>query len=168
MNPRAKTTEAVMSEPVQEVAQGEAVHHAAPAQPTAFIIDDDAGICRAMSFTLRKLGFASVEIATPAALEAALGQHAPELVFLDLGLGQAGAGDILPILARHGYAGPVQLMSGRSQGVIDEVAAVGSGMGLRMLPVLVKPFRMGVIKELVAGLGFAAPDGATGGPRGTH
>ena len=43
------------------------------------------------------------------------------LLFLDLGLGQIGALDVLPILARHGYDGPVQLMSGRSQSVLDEV-----------------------------------------------
>jgi hypothetical protein len=59
-------------------------------------------------------------------------------------------------------------MSGRSQGVIDEVAVVGREMGLKMLPVLVKPFRMGVIKELVASLGYAAPDASPGGVQAAH
>ena len=130
----------------------------ASAQRSCFVIDDDAGICKALSFTLRRLGFETTEIATPAALETALQAGIPDLIFLDLGLGQAGAMDILPILAEHGYGGPVQLMSGRSQAVLDEIVAVGEQFGLTMLPALVKPFRMGVVKELVAGLGFAAPE----------
>jgi DNA-binding NtrC family response regulator len=126
-------------------------------QPGCFVIDDDAGICKALSFTLKKLGFETAEIASPEALKVALADKNPELVFLDLGLGSSGAADVLPILAEHGYRGPVQLMSGRSQAVLDEVVVLGEQYGLKMLPALVKPFRMGVIKELIAGLGFAAP-----------
>jgi DNA-binding NtrC family response regulator len=129
-------------------------HHA---QTYCFVVDDDAGICKALSFTLRKLGFGTADIPSPAALEAALAERSPALIFLDLGLGQAGALDVLPILARHGYDGPVQLMSGRSQSVLDEVVAAGERQGLRMLPALVKPFRMGVVKDLVASLGLAPP-----------
>jgi len=130
----------------------------APQGPRCFVIDDDEGICKALSFTLKRLGFATTEIAAPPALVDALGSSGtPDLIFLDLGLGQSGAMDILPILSEHGYGGPVQLMSGRSQAVLDEVVTVGEQYGLSMLPALEKPFRMGVVKELVAGLGFAAP-----------
>ena len=47
-------------------------------------------------------------------------------------------------------------MSGRSQSVLDEVVVAGERQGLKMLPALMKPFRMGVVKELVAGLGLSA------------
>jgi DNA-binding NtrC family response regulator len=124
-----------------------------------FVVDDDAGICKALCFTLRKLGFATREIASPAALDRELAEHSPVLVFLDLGLGEHGALDVLPILARHGCKAPVQLMSGRSQAVLDEVVAAGEGQGLRMLPALTKPFRMGVIKELVATVGLPGAPG---------
>ena len=120
-----------------------------------FVVDDDAGICKALCFTLRKLGFATREIATPAALDRELTDHSPVLVFLDLGLGEHGALDVLPILARHGCVAPVQLMSGRSQAVLDEVVTAGQRQGLKMLPALTKPFRMGVIKDLVANLGLS-------------
>jgi len=120
-----------------------------------FVIDDDAGICKALCFTLRKLGFATREIATPAALDRELAERSPVLVFLDLGLGEHGALDVLPILARHGCSAPVQLMSGRSQAVLDEVVAAGGRQGLNMLPAMTKPFRMGVIKDVVAKLGFS-------------
>jgi len=135
----------------------------APAQTYCFVVDDDAGICKALSFTMRRLGFATAEIATPEALDSALATHSPSLVFLDLGLGQSGALDVLPILTRHGYQGPVQLMSGRSQSVLDEVVAIGERRGLKMLPALVKPFRMGVVKDLVAGLGLVPAVPRAGG-----
>lgn len=124
----------------------------ATAEPGRYciIVDDDPGICKALSFTLRKVGFETLDVAGPTALEAALAVRLPNLIFLDLGLGESGAMDVLPILARCEYEGFVQLMSGRSQQVIDEVAAAGAQQGLRMLPALPKPFRMGVIKDLVA------------------
>lgn len=150
-----------MSEPSQQAVSAGAAGAVQVARQSCFVIDDDAGICKALSFTLRRLGFNTSEIATPAALEAALETEIPNLIFLDLGLGQSGAMDILPILSEHGYTGPVQLMSGRSQAVLDEVVAVGREFGLTMLPALEKPFRMGVVRKLVAGLGFAAPDQAT-------
>ncbi len=133
-------------------------------QPFCCVVDDDAGICKALSFTMRKLGFETAEIATPTALDQTMETKSPALIFLDLGLGESGALDVLPILVQHGYTGPIQLMSGRSQGVLDEIVAVGEQQGLTMLPALVKPFRMGVVKELVAtlGLGATGPAAAAG------
>lgn len=129
-------------------------------RPLCCVVDDDAGICKALCFTLKKLGFETAEVATPAALDQAMEGRDPALIFLDLGLGQSGAADVLPILVRHRYKGPVQLMSGRSQGVLDEFVGVGKEQGLAMLPALAKPFRMGVVKELVARLGIAGADSA--------
>lgn len=149
-----------MYEQGQQAALRETVRAPAQTESHCFVVDDDAGICKVLSFTLRKLGLGSTELATPAALDAAMAEHNPALVFLDLGLGESGALDVLPILARHGFEGPVQLMSGRSQSVLDEVVAAGEQQGLKMLPALMKPFRMGVVKDLIASLGLAAPAGS--------
>ena len=149
-----------MSEVGQQLAADGMTQAPLPAQNTCFVVDDDAGICKALCSTLRKLGFDTADIATPAALEQALQERSPSLIFLDLGLGQAGALDVLPILVRYGYQGPVQLMSGRSQAVLDEVVVAGQRQGLKMLPPLVKPFRMGVVRELAASLGVTPPAGA--------
>jgi DNA-binding NtrC family response regulator len=149
--------EAIVCEQSQGTAEAGAEQASGAAPPVCFVVDDDAGICRALSFTLRKLGFDTADFATPAALDAALAERKPVLLFLDLGLGQAGAIDVLPILAKHEYKGFVQLMSGRSQAVLDEVVTVGQQLGLQMLPALPKPFRMGVVKELVGSLGVLGP-----------
>jgi DNA-binding response OmpR family regulator len=144
-----------LSEPNPGIEVGRAGGVAGHARPLCCVVDDDAGICKALCFTLKKLGFETAEIATPAGLDQAMDTRDPSLIFLDLGLGQAGAMDVLPILVRHGYKGPVQLMSGRSQSVLDEFVGVGKEQGLTMLPALAKPFRMGVVKDLVARLGLA-------------
>ena len=133
-------------------AAGDSVRSSAAPKRHAIIVDDDVGICKALSFTMRKLGFETAEAASPAQLDVALAARAPELIFLDLSLGQSGAMDVLPILARRRYGGYVQLMSGRSQTVMDQVAAAGDDYGLKMLPSLPKPFRMTVVKDIVAGL----------------
>lgn len=140
-----------MSELSREAAAGGAF---APAGSDRYciIVDDDPGICKALSFTLRRLGFETSDAPSPAVLEARLAERIPELIFLDLGLGQSGAMDVLPILAQHDYRGRVQLMSGRSQDVLDEITAEGERCGLQMLPALPKPFRMGVVKDLVTSL----------------
>lgn len=116
------------------------------------IVDDDAGICKALSFTLQRAGFDTTAAASTAALDEALSERAPDLVFLDLSLGNAGADDMMPVLARHDYSGPVQVMSGKSQDALDEAVAAGEQHGLRMLPGMRKPFRMGVVKDLIASL----------------
>jgi DNA-binding NtrC family response regulator len=145
--------EAVVSDlSCEPAAEGRPVQ--APARPDRYciIVDDDPGICKALSFTMRKLGFETTEAASPATVDAQISERMPELIFLDLGLGKSDAMDVLPILARHGYGGLVQLMSGGSQEALDEVAAAGERYGLKMLPALPKPFRMGVVKDLVASL----------------
>jgi DNA-binding NtrC family response regulator len=145
--------EAAVSElSCETAAAGGSVRAPAGSGRYCIIVDDDPGICKALSFTLRRVGFETSDAANPSALEALLKERTPELVFLDLGLGQSGAMDVLPILARHDYNGFVQLMSGRSQDVLDKISAAGERYGLKMLPALPKPFRMGVVKDLVASL----------------
>ena len=121
------------------------------------IVDDDAGICKAISFSLRRMGVSTTEVATLAELEPALERSPPELLFLDLSLGQREGADALTILQRRKFPGFVQVMSGRSPQLLEEVVNTGRKHGLKMLPPAAKPFRMGLIKDLVAGLGTGAP-----------
>jgi CheY-like chemotaxis protein len=129
--------------------------------PCCLIVDDDAAIRKALAFTLRKLGIETLEVGSPEGLEGVIGEREPQLIFLDLGLekasGTTGALEVLAILGRRGFSGSVQLMSGRAQSVLDEVAETGRRAGLRMLPPLAKPFRMGVVKDLADRLALSRP-----------
>jgi CheY-like chemotaxis protein len=129
--------------------------------PCCLIVDDDAAICKALAFTLRKLGMETVEVESPEGVQTAIAAREPQLIFLDLGLGKAagtaGALEVLAILARRGFSGSIQLMSGRALSVLDEVAETGRAAGLTMLPALTKPFRMGVVRDLAARLALPQP-----------
>ncbi len=105
-----------------------------------------------MSFVLRKLGIEVAEIGDVAGLCSALSGRIPELIFLDLNLGGSGGIEAISLLAARGYKGRVQIMSGRSQSVLDGAVALGAGRGLKMLPPLAKPFRMAAVRDLAARL----------------
>ena len=85
----------------------------------------------------------------------------PELVVLDLALGESDAIEVIRHLQTMKYAGKVLLMSGRDADTLDEIAQIGKRHGLAMLPPLKKPFRAGDLKNRLAALDqVAAVDAA--------
>jgi CheY-like chemotaxis protein len=129
--------------------QGALPHGASPAVGRCLIVDDDAGIRRLIAYNLGKLGVKSAECATVSAVEPALSEHDPDLIFLDLGLEDGDEYSVLSLLAARGFSGRVQIVSGRAAGVLDEICDWGRARGLTMLPPLPKPFRSSAIKALV-------------------
>src|SRR5947208_9065885 len=65
----------------------------------------------------------------------------PELIVLDLALGQSDAIEMIRHLEVLKYTGNVLLISGRGETTLIEVTQIGERYGLRMLPPLKKPFR---------------------------
>ena len=116
---------------------------------TCLIVDDDAGIRRLLAYNLGKLGVTTAECTMVAAVEPTLAQNEPDLIFLDLGLADGDEHAVLALLARRGFAGRVQIVSGRSVEVLDEICDWGRSKGLAMLPPLPKPFRSSAIRSLV-------------------
>lgn len=116
---------------------------------SCLIVDDDAGIRRLIAYNLTKLGVNIAECTRVAAVEPALDENEPDLVFLDLGLEDGDEYSVLTILAARGFAGRVQIVSGRSIDVLDQICDWGRGRGLTMLPPLPKPFRSSAIRSLV-------------------
>ena len=122
---------------------------ARPSVRSCLIVDDDAGIRRLIAYNLGKLGVESAECATVSAVESALSEHDPELIFLDLGLEDGDEYAVLSLLAARGFSGRVQIVSGRASEVLEEICDWGRSKGLAMLPPLPKPFRSSAIKALV-------------------
>ena len=116
---------------------------------SCLIVDDDAGIRRLIAYNLGKLGVDFAECETVAAVGPALSEHDPDLIFLDLGLADGDEHSVLSLLAEREFAGRVQIVSGRSAEVLDEICDWGRGKGLSMLPPFPKPFRSSAIKSLV-------------------
>lgn len=118
--------------------------------PDAFVVDDEAGICRYLSTALDRLGLTAESFHTADAAIAAFGRAKPEIVFLDIDLGSTDAIDVIRALGEMRYAGMVQLMSGAKSALLDDVHRIGALRGLNMCEPLQKPFRLDAIRAAIA------------------
>jgi EAL domain-containing protein (putative c-di-GMP-specific phosphodiesterase class I) len=115
--------------------------------PLCFIVDDEVGVGRFIALALRSFGVAAEYYADIPSMNEALAAREPDLIFLDVALGDSDAVDAIRLLSDRRYAGIVQLMSGRL--MLEDVLLIGERHGLRMRPPLMKPFRAEAIKRIV-------------------
>lgn len=115
---------------------------------SVLVLEDEPGISNALSVTMRMAGITTFELSGAPGLEAALLDN-PFAVILDVSLAKSDAVEVLRILADKGYAGVVQLISGSSLALLEEVKHIGQRHQLTMLPVMRKPFRMQHIKDAI-------------------
>jgi DNA-binding response OmpR family regulator len=121
-------------------------------QHLCFIVDDDPDLRRVIAHSVTRAGMPSVECGSLNEFVATMREIRPELVFLDVGLADGGAVDVLDVLADSQSDALVQLVSGRSSDELRQLADEGEERGIRMLPALTKPFRAGAIRDVVARL----------------
>ncbi len=113
----------------------------------AFVLDDEARLGLALSKMLGTIGIRAQAFVGALDFLSALDRENPDLIFLDLALGQSDAIEIIHQLEARKYDGRVMLISGRHSHALIEVERIGRAHGLHMLPSLPKPFRMADIKE---------------------
>jgi FixJ family two-component response regulator len=113
----------------------------------AFVLDDEARLGAVLCRTLASIGIDARQFVDPAAFLSALEPCNPDLVFLDLALGESDAIEVIHQLEARKFKGRVMLISGRDIGTLLEVEGIGRSHGLSMLPSLPKPFRMADIKD---------------------
>lgn len=118
----------------------------------AFVIDDEVGICDFIACTLEALGLTAESFHTARDAVEALKGSRPEIVFLDVALGDSDAVDVIRSLGELNYAGVVQLMSGHRSALLNDVHRIGVFHGLNMCPPLEKPFRKEAVERAVASL----------------
>jgi EAL domain-containing protein (putative c-di-GMP-specific phosphodiesterase class I) len=119
--------------------------------PACFVVDREQGVRRLIVSVSEELGLRAVEFDdVPPMLEAAA-QRRPDLVFLDIGSDGART---MSMLGTAAISCPVQIMSGYNAVLLEELRRSGERRGLRMLPVLHKPFRHNAVKRIVHDLGL--------------
>jgi EAL domain-containing protein (putative c-di-GMP-specific phosphodiesterase class I) len=118
--------------------------------PDAFIVDDEEGICGFVSLTLGNLGLVARSFNVAAEAVAALEHGHPEIVFLDIALGESDAVEVIRSLGEKRFTGTVQLMSGAKSPLLEDVQRIGAWHGLTMCPPLQKPFRAKDIQRTIA------------------
>jgi two-component system cell cycle response regulator len=124
---------------------------AAPSYPaSAFVLDDEPQIAALVGKVLAACDIAPRQFTAPEPFLAELKASPPELVVLDLALGQSDAVEIIRHLEILKYKGEVLLISGRDEATLVEIAQIGERHGLAMLPPLRKPFRAADLKQRLA------------------
>ena len=117
--------------------------------PFCIIVDEESSVRQFISLILHGLGIDTIELADGAALRAARCPREPDLIFHGVSLDSIDVIESLLRLSKHGYAGPIQLMSRRGAAVLEHVKKVGIENKLAMLPALKKPFGGEVITKLM-------------------
>jgi EAL domain-containing protein (putative c-di-GMP-specific phosphodiesterase class I)/FixJ family two-component response regulator len=107
----------------------------------AYILDDDPRVRATVFHVLTGIGYEAREFSSPEPMLAQIAAMPPELVVLDLSLGQSDAVEVIRQLAGAKYQGRVLLISGHDESVIRDVQRIGTRHGLAMLASLHKPFR---------------------------
>lgn len=143
----------------REVAASRACAEAAQPQAvrTAIVVDDHKAICDVVVSQLRRLGLDVRGTTSRDELATALAAGHPDLLLLDLSLGDSDAVEVFGLLGERGFAGRVVLMSGHADAVLDQVRRIGQRAGVEIAAQLRKPFRNDALRHLLAGLGPAAP-----------
>lgn len=113
----------------------------------AFVLDDDPQIGALVCAALKACGFVPEQFTSPEPFLTQLKTAAPDLIVLDLSLGQSDAIEVIRELETGKYQGKVLLISGRDETTLNEIARIGERRGLAMLPSLKKPFRPRDVKE---------------------
>lgn len=117
-----------------------------------FVLDDEVTVGAAVCHLLTACGFVPRQFSTTVPFLTDIKRQPPELVVLDLALGESDAVEVIRHLQTMKYAGKVLLMSGRDADTLDEIAQIGKRHGLAMLAPLKKPFRAGDLKNRLAAL----------------
>jgi EAL domain-containing protein (putative c-di-GMP-specific phosphodiesterase class I) len=113
----------------------------------AFVVDDEAQVRAFVAKALIAAGYIPHEFSRVAEVESALTLYRPDVIVLDLTLGQSDAIEMMRSLAASHYRGRTLLVSGHDESTLEEVRRIGQRHGLTMLPPLKKPFRVAELKE---------------------
>jgi EAL domain-containing protein (putative c-di-GMP-specific phosphodiesterase class I)/FixJ family two-component response regulator len=122
----------------------------------AVVFDDNAAICMLAVARLKQLGFDAKSVVEKSGFFAILESFRPELILLDLSLGDTDAIDLFGFLRERKFGGYIILMSGHTAGMLDHARRLGEEAGLAMAGVLEKPFRQSDIRAIIDNLDVPA------------
>lgn len=116
----------------------------------AFVLDDEQRIGALLCQHLAAVGYKPRQFTEPQPFLVAVKTTPPDLIVLDLALGQSDAVDVIRHLKILAYKGKLLLVSGRDESILYKVKEIGVTHGLAMLPPLQKPFRAVALKSSLA------------------
>jgi EAL domain-containing protein (putative c-di-GMP-specific phosphodiesterase class I) len=112
-----------------------------------FVPDDEPKVGTVVCKMLSGIGIGARHFVAAEQFLHELSRCSPDLVVLDLALGNTDAVEVIRQLEILKFTGKVLLISGRDEGMLGEIEQIGRTHSLFMLPSLRKPFRIEDIKE---------------------
>jgi len=123
-------------------------------QRYAYVLDDEQKVGTIVCHGLTTYGFVARQFDSVVPFVVETKKSAPELVVLDLALGESDAVEVMRQLETLAYPGKVLLISGRDETTLYQIKEIGKSRGLAMLPPLQKPFRLNELRRSIE----AAPE----------
>jgi EAL domain-containing protein (putative c-di-GMP-specific phosphodiesterase class I)/DNA-binding NarL/FixJ family response regulator len=113
------------------------------------IFDDEDAIGRLIVKAATMAGFDAASVTDAATFAARLRTDPPNVVVLDLQLGDTDGVAQLRILAERKFPGSVVLMSGFDARVLATARGIGQSLGLKVVDMLEKPLRLAQLEQVL-------------------
>jgi EAL domain-containing protein (putative c-di-GMP-specific phosphodiesterase class I)/DNA-binding NarL/FixJ family response regulator len=113
------------------------------------IFDDEDAIGRLIVKTATMAGFDATSVTDAASFAARLRTDSPNVVLLDLQLGETDGVAQLRMLADRKFPGSIVLMSGFDARVLATARGIGHSLGLKVVGVLEKPLRLAQLEQVL-------------------
>jgi DNA-binding NtrC family response regulator len=142
------------------------VTHCGQGSPVFFVIEDEEAVCRVVARALGRIGINVRAFKSAREVFAVIDTGHPSAILLDVSLQQCDAIDVIHGLSERHYRGPVFLMSGAREQIVEAVQRIGIREGLTFGAPLHKPFTLMELAAIGKG-GVEATDlnGESGGER---
>ena len=112
------------------------------------VFDDDDAIGRLVVRVATLAGMTAVAVVDADAFGQQLRSDPPQVIVLDLQLGDTDGVAQLRLLAEQHYAGALVLMSGFDARVLDTARMLGQALGLKLAGVLEKPLQVAELQAM--------------------
>ncbi len=113
------------------------------------VFDDDAAVGRLAVRVATMSGMDAMAVTDATAFAQRLRTQPPQVVLLDLQLGETDGVEQLRLLAERQYGGVLVLMSGFDARVLATARALGQSLGLKVEAVLQKPLRVAELEAVL-------------------
>jgi EAL domain-containing protein (putative c-di-GMP-specific phosphodiesterase class I) len=113
------------------------------------VFDDDAATGRLVVRLAELHGLTAKAVTEASAFEQSLREGSPQVVVLDLQLGDTDAVEQLRFLAGRRFPGSIIVMSGFDERVLEATASVGRNLGLNIVAVLAKPIEIAALEAVL-------------------
>ena len=113
------------------------------------VFDDDAATGRLVVRVATMMGMEATAVTNADAFSQQLRSQPPQIIVLDLQLGETDGVTQLRLLAAQGYAGALILISGFDARVLATARLLGANLGLTLAGGLEKPLQVGELQQVL-------------------